>query len=164
VILVAQNNAPREHIGVATSTATFSRAIGASIGVALFGAIFASRLSSELASLGTVGERVAGAGARLDPQQVHALPAAIKPDVVDALANSLQSTFLVGAGFALLALVGVALLPRSLTPATPSAAPQSAGASRHAAPDTDPQPRRSPGRRPAHHRARAEARQPASLD
>ena len=52
VILVAQNHAPREHIGVATSTATFARAIGASIGVAIFGAIFASRLSSELASLG----------------------------------------------------------------------------------------------------------------
>jgi EmrB/QacA subfamily drug resistance transporter len=164
VILVAQNNAPREHIGVATSTATFSRAIGASIGVALFGAIFASRLSSELASLGTVGDRVAGAGARLDPQQVHALPAAIKPDVIDALANSLQSTFLVGAAFAVVALVGVALLPRSLTPATPSAAPPSAGASRRAAPGTDRQPRRSPARRPAHHRARAEARPPASLD
>ena len=55
VILVAQNNAPRRHIGVATSTATFSRAIGASIGVALFGAIFATRLSSELASLGPAG-------------------------------------------------------------------------------------------------------------
>ena len=42
VILVAQNHAPREHIGVATSTATFARAIGASIGVAIFGAIFAT--------------------------------------------------------------------------------------------------------------------------
>jgi EmrB/QacA subfamily drug resistance transporter len=116
VILVAQNNAPREHIGVATSTATFARAIGASIGVALFGAIFASRLSAELSALGPAGDRIAGAGARLDPQQVHALPASIKPDVVDALANALQTTFLVGAGFALVALVGVMLLPRSLHP------------------------------------------------
>jgi hypothetical protein len=114
VILVAQNNAPREHIGVATSTATFARAIGASIGVALFGAIFASRLSAELSALGPAGDRISGAGARLDPQQVHALPASIKPDVVDALANALQTTFLVGAGFALVALVGVMLLPRSL--------------------------------------------------
>jgi EmrB/QacA subfamily drug resistance transporter len=118
VIMVAQNHAPREHIGVATSTATFSRAIGASIGVALFGAIFAGRLASELASLGPVADRLAGAGARLDPQQVHHLPAAIKPDVIDALANALQTTFLVGAAFALVALAGVLLLPRSLQPHT----------------------------------------------
>jgi EmrB/QacA subfamily drug resistance transporter len=118
VIMVAQNHAPREHIGVATSTATFSRAIGASIGVALFGAIFASRLASELASLGPVADRLAGAGARLDPQQVHELPAAIKPDVIEALASALQSTFLVGSAFALVAVAGVLLLPRSLAPQT----------------------------------------------
>jgi EmrB/QacA subfamily drug resistance transporter len=118
VIMVAQNHAPREHIGVATSTATFSRAIGASIGVAMFGAIFASRLSSELSTLGSMGERIAGAGARLDPAQVQALPAGIKPDVIDALAAALQTTFLLGAAFALVALVGVALLPRSLQPQT----------------------------------------------
>jgi len=118
VIMVAQNHAPREHIGVATSTATFSRAIGASIGVALFGAIFASRLASELASLGPAADRLAGAGARLDPQQVQDLPAAIKPDVIDALAGALQTTFLVGAAFALVALAGVLLLPRSLQPQT----------------------------------------------
>jgi EmrB/QacA subfamily drug resistance transporter len=164
VILVAQNNAPREHIGVATSTATFSRAMGASIGVALFGAIFASRLSSELASLGGAAGGLAGAGAHLDPQQVQALPAAIKPEVIDALASALQTTFLVGAAFALVALVGVALLPRSLAPATPSAAPPSAGGARRAAPGTGRQPRRSPAPSPVHHRARAEARPPASLD
>jgi EmrB/QacA subfamily drug resistance transporter len=120
VILVAQNNAPRRHIGVATSTATFSRAIGASIGVAMFGAIFATRLSSGLDSRGPAGKRIAGAGARLDPSQVHALPATVKPHVIDAFANALQSTFLVGAGFGLVALVAVALLPRTLAPATPS--------------------------------------------
>jgi hypothetical protein len=164
VILVAQNNAPRRHIGVATSTATFSRAIGASIGVALFGAIFASRLSSGLASLGPAGERIAGAGARLDPQQVHALPATVKPAVIDAFANALQSTFLVGAGFGLVALMAVALLPSSLAPATPSAEPPSEGGARRAGPDTDRLQHRSPAPRPAHHRARAEARPPASLD
>ena len=114
VILVAQNNAPRRHIGVATSTATFSRAIGASIGVALFGAIFATRLSSELASLGPAGERIGAAGARLDPGRVQALPASVKPQVVDAFASALHGTFLVGAGFALVGVVAVMLLPRAL--------------------------------------------------
>ena len=34
-------------------------------------------------------------GIRLDPGQVQELPAAIKPEVVDALSNALQTTFLV---------------------------------------------------------------------
>jgi EmrB/QacA subfamily drug resistance transporter len=114
VILVAQNHAPREHIGVATSTATFARAIGASVGVAIFGAIFASRLSSELSSLGDTGERISAAGARLDPAQVHALPATVKPQVIDAFANALQSTFTFGAVFAAAAIAVLTLLPREL--------------------------------------------------
>jgi EmrB/QacA subfamily drug resistance transporter len=114
VILVAQNHAPREHIGVATSTATFARAIGASIGVAIFGAIFATRLSSELSSLGPAGERISATGARLDPAQVHALPATIKPEVIDAFANALQLTFTVGAAFAAVAIVALTQLPRAL--------------------------------------------------
>jgi EmrB/QacA subfamily drug resistance transporter len=116
VILIAQNYAPRRHMGVATSAATFARAIGASIGVAIFGAIFASRLSAELSSLGPVGDRLAGAGARLDPAQVHALPAAVKPDVINAFASALQVTFTVGAAFAGVALGAVMLLPQALHP------------------------------------------------
>jgi hypothetical protein len=114
VILVAQNHAPREHIGVATSTATFARAIGASVGVAVFGAIFAGRLSSELASIGPVGERISAAGARLDPAQVHALPATVKPQVIDAFSNALQVTFTFGAAFAAVAIAVLTLLPRDL--------------------------------------------------
>jgi EmrB/QacA subfamily drug resistance transporter len=114
VILVAQNHAPRSHIGVATSTATFARSIGASIGVAVFGAIFASRLGAELAALAPAARDLAGAGARLDPERVHALPAAVRPGVVDAFANALGHTFLVGAVFAAAALLSVLALPRSL--------------------------------------------------
>jgi MFS family permease len=116
VILVAQNHAPRRHIGVATSTATFARSIGASIGVAIFGAIFASHLSSELASLGPAAKHLAAAGVRLDPAQVRALPSAIEPGVVDAFARALQATFTVGAAFAAAAVAAVLLLPRALQP------------------------------------------------
>jgi EmrB/QacA subfamily drug resistance transporter len=117
VILVAQNHAPRRHMGVATSTATFARSIGASIGVAVFGAIFASRLGSELAGLPPAARGVAGAGAQLDPERVASLPAAIKPAVIDAFAAAIGHTFLIGAAFAAAALVSVLLLPRDLTPA-----------------------------------------------
>ena len=116
VILVAQNHAPRQHMGVATSTATFARSIGASIGVAIFGATFASRLASELASLGPAARGLAGQGARLDPAQVDALPATVKPDVIDAFASALHVTFVVAAVFAATAVLVVLLLPRRLEP------------------------------------------------
>jgi EmrB/QacA subfamily drug resistance transporter len=116
VILVAQNHAPRRHMGVATSTVTFARAIGSSIGVAIFGAIFASRLSAELASAPATAQHVAGSGARLDPQQVHALPPAIRGTVIDAFSTALQTTFAAGAAFALTAVAAVLLLPRVLHP------------------------------------------------
>jgi EmrB/QacA subfamily drug resistance transporter len=114
VILVAQNHAPRQHIGVATSTVTFARSIGATIGVAIFGAIFAARLAIELASSSPAAQRIAGAGARLEPEQVRALPATVRTDVVDAFARALHVTFEVGAAFAAVALLAVLLLPRAL--------------------------------------------------
>jgi hypothetical protein len=130
VILVAQNHSPRRYMGVATSTATFGRSIGASIGVAILGAIFANRLSSELSSLGSPAQQVAGSGAQLDPDRVHALPATIQPDVIDAFTSALGVTLTVGAAFAAAALAAVMLLPRSLAPddgghAQPGGAPHS---------------------------------------
>jgi EmrB/QacA subfamily drug resistance transporter len=130
VILIAQNSAPREQIGVATSTATLARSLGASIGVAMLGAIFATRLSAELGSVGPAGERIADAGARLDPQQVHALPAALEPDVIGAFTGALQTTFLVATGVAALTMVALLLLPGRLWPQTDRSA--SVGGSRAA--------------------------------
>jgi MFS family permease len=132
VILVAQNHAPRQHMGVATSTATFARSIGASIGVAIFGAIFASRLAAELSSLGPAARGLAGQGARLDPAQVDALPATVKPDVIDAFASALHVTFVVAALFAATAVLAVLLLPRRLEPGE-GEAPHSNGPARAAA-------------------------------
>ena len=51
LVLIVQNDARPQDIGVVTSTATFFRSVGGSFGVALFGAIFASRLTSELTRL-----------------------------------------------------------------------------------------------------------------
>jgi hypothetical protein len=138
VILVAQNHAPRRHMGVATSTATFARSIGASIGVAIFGAIFASRLASELASLAPQARELAGAGAHLDPGRVASLPPAIRASVVDAFANALGHTFLVGSLFAAAALVSVLLLPRELQPDGQGGAGAPGGPDAHARDDVRP--------------------------
>ena len=51
LVLIVQNDARPQDMGVVTSTATFFRSVGGSFGVALFGAIFASRLASELTRL-----------------------------------------------------------------------------------------------------------------
>ena len=48
VVVIVMNSAPQEHLGAATSCATFFRSIGGSFGVAIFGAIFNSRLFAEL--------------------------------------------------------------------------------------------------------------------
>jgi EmrB/QacA subfamily drug resistance transporter len=129
VILVAQNHAPRRHIGVATSTVTFARSIGATIGVAIFGAIFAARLGVELASSSPAAQRIAGAGAHLDPGRVRALPTSLRSDVIDAFARALHVTFEVGAGFGAVALVAVLLLPRALHPGEAEPAGAIGGAS-----------------------------------
>jgi hypothetical protein len=123
VIVIAQGAADRRDIGVATSTATFSRSIGASIGVAVFGAVFASRLGSGLAGIPGAAD-LAAAGARLDPARVHALPATIRPQVVHAFAAALDHTFLIGAAALVLAVATALALPRSArrAPATPVAA------------------------------------------
>ena len=60
LVLVVQNDAQPENIGVATSTATFFRSMGGSFGVAIFGAIFAARLSDQLAHFPRDGRRPPG--------------------------------------------------------------------------------------------------------
>ncbi len=98
LVLVVQNDAPRRDVGVATSTATFFRSMGGSLGVALFGAIFASRLASELTTMpASVARELGGGGLNVSPDQVHALPTALREDFLVAFVNALQPVFLVGA-------------------------------------------------------------------
>jgi EmrB/QacA subfamily drug resistance transporter len=98
LVLVVQNDAPARDVGVATATATFCRSMGGSLGVALLGAIFASRLAHGLAALpGDAAARLAG-GVNVSPEQVHALPAAVRHDFLLVFVDALQPVFLVGAG------------------------------------------------------------------
>jgi EmrB/QacA subfamily drug resistance transporter len=130
VILIAQSSAAQRDIGVATSTATLSRSIGASLGVALFGAMFASRLADGLGALPPAARALATGGVRLDPAQVRALPPGIRPAVLDAFASALGHTFLLGAALCGIALASALLLPGSMTLAgtgAPGGAPAKPG-------------------------------------
>jgi EmrB/QacA subfamily drug resistance transporter len=96
LVLVVQNDARPEQIGVATSTATFFRSVGGSFGVAIFGAIFASRLADQIKGFpANVASHLTG-GVHLTPEQANALPPTVHEDFLNAFAHSLHGVFLFG--------------------------------------------------------------------
>jgi len=96
LVLVVQNDARPEDMGVVTSTATFFRSVGGSFGVAIFGAIFASGLNSQLAKLPPSLTAHLGRGVHLNPEQVRNLPPAVHDVFLHAFAHSLHGVFLWG--------------------------------------------------------------------
>ena len=100
LVLAVQNDARAEHMGVATSTATFFRSVGGSFGVALFGAIFSSRLADGLARLPPDVVSRVGSGVHLSPERARALPPGVRGDFLDAFAHALHGVFLSGAAIA----------------------------------------------------------------
>jgi hypothetical protein len=100
LVLVVQNDAEPQNIGVATSTATFFRSVGGSFGVAIFGAIFASRLAHELAHLPRSVVASLGSGVHLSPEQARHLPPTVHADFLRAFDNALHGVFLWGMAIA----------------------------------------------------------------
>jgi hypothetical protein len=105
LVLVVQNDARPQEIGVATSTATFFRSVGGAFGVAIFGAIFASRLSHRLAGLPHSVTAHLGSGVHLNPAQVKRLPPKVHADFLTAVAHSLHGVFLFGMALTLVPFV-----------------------------------------------------------
>jgi hypothetical protein len=96
LVLVVQNDAKPQDIGVATSTATFFRSVGGAFGVAIFGTIFATRLADELAKLPRKVTAGLGSGVHLNPAQIHRLSPAVHADFLQAFAHALHGAFLWG--------------------------------------------------------------------
>jgi EmrB/QacA subfamily drug resistance transporter len=126
--LVVQNAVPREQLGVATSSNQFFRQIGATVGVAIFGAIMTQALAVEMAraSAGAAHKLTldelqkmaishAGAGA-------HAAKLAIDPAVKVGFSAAMADVLWVGAGFGVLALLMILLIP--VIPLKTHAAPE----------------------------------------
>jgi EmrB/QacA subfamily drug resistance transporter len=107
MVVAAQNSVALREVGVATSTVTFFRSIGASVGVSLFGAIFNSRLESDLS--------------RHVPQAAHinsgsvaairALPSGLREQYVDAFAHSLTTVFAYGLPIMIIGFVFAVRMP-----------------------------------------------------
>jgi EmrB/QacA subfamily drug resistance transporter len=96
IVLVVQNDARPEEIGVATSTATFFRSVGGSFGVAIFGAIFASRLTAQIRHLPATAARHLTGGVHLTPAQAKHLAPSVHADFLRAFAHALHGVFLWG--------------------------------------------------------------------
>ncbi|MFI6941146.1 MDR family MFS transporter [Streptomyces sp. NPDC050418] len=100
-MLVAQNSVEMKDIGVASSSATLFRTLGSSFGVAIMGALFNSRVLDKMASSGAAELQ----NAQLTPEQVKALPAAMKDAYEVAVSSGTHIAFLLGAGITVIALV-----------------------------------------------------------
>jgi EmrB/QacA subfamily drug resistance transporter len=100
IVLVVQNDARPQQIGVATSTATFFRSVGGSFGVAIFGTIFASRLAHQLSHLPHNVTARLGSGVHLNPEQARHLPPVVHAQFLEAFAHALHGVFLFGMGLA----------------------------------------------------------------
>jgi EmrB/QacA subfamily drug resistance transporter len=125
LVVAVQNAVPYSRLGTATSAATFFRTIGGAFGVALFGAIFNNRLFAELSKYLPASElrHLAGHNIASNPAQLQALPPAIHAGYVQAFSHSLDTVFLIGVPFCVVAcflslfLEEVPLRERADTPA-----------------------------------------------
>jgi EmrB/QacA subfamily drug resistance transporter len=105
LVLVVQNDARPEDIGVATASATFFRGVGGAFGVAIFGTIFATRLAHQLAGFPRGVTAHLGSGVQLNPTQIDRLPPTVHDEVLHAFAHSLSGVFLFGMALALVPFV-----------------------------------------------------------
>lgn len=93
-LLIAQNSVEQRDLGVASSAATFFRAIGGSFGVSLFGAIFSGSLLAGLTQrFGAEGERLASTGGRLALTILRSLPPAAREGILEPLATAISDVF-----------------------------------------------------------------------
>ncbi|GIJ70679.1 MDR family MFS transporter [Virgisporangium ochraceum] len=96
LVLVAQNTAAPDTMGVTTSTVAFLRTIGGAVGVAVLGAVFSRQVTDGLTDLPTGGsiDIPAGAGATASSEAIAHLPPDVRATYVSAFADALTDVYL----------------------------------------------------------------------
>ncbi len=95
--VAVQNAVPYEELGTATSGVTFFRMIGGSFGTAVFGAIFANLLIGNVLNALHLKRVPSGFSINADnPSAIHHLPPVIEAGVIQGIAHTVQTVFLVG--------------------------------------------------------------------
>ncbi len=105
VLTVAvQNAVPYEELGTATSGVTFFRMIGGSFGTAVFGAIFANLVVRNVLDALHVAKAPTGFSLNAEnPSVIHKLPPALQAGVIQGIAHTIQTMFLIGVPIAFVA-------------------------------------------------------------
>ena len=105
VLTVAvQNAVPYEALGTATSGVTFFRMIGGSFGTAVFGAIFANLVVRNVLDALHVTKAPTGFSLNAEnPSVIHRLPPALQAGVIEGIAHTIQTMFLIGVPIAFVA-------------------------------------------------------------
>lgn len=91
LVLIVQNTASFEDLGVATSGVTFFRTIGSSFGAAIFGSLFTNFLHSRIGPAMAASHAPPAAAA--SPEALHRLPHSVAAPIVAAYADSLTQVF-----------------------------------------------------------------------
>jgi EmrB/QacA subfamily drug resistance transporter len=95
LVLVVQNAVPHEHLGTATSSTQFFRAIGGTVGVAAFGALLNARLGAVLTSV-PAGSLPAGTDPQTllsTPADILSLPSAVRGVLQSGLSEAITWVF-----------------------------------------------------------------------
>ena len=105
VLTVAvQNAVPYEDLGTATSGVTFFRMIGGSFGTAVFGAVFANLVVGNVLHALHLTHNPTGFSLNAeDPSVIHKLPPALQAGIVQGIAHTIQTMFLIGVPIAFVA-------------------------------------------------------------
>jgi len=122
LVLIVQNTARPEEMGVASSGVAFFRSLGGTVGVSVMGAALATSASGlfvthkpalmeALASLGDKGAEVGAQLASGTLPQVSLLPHAVRIIVEDIYAQAIASSFLIAVPVALVSLIAIIFLP-----------------------------------------------------
>ncbi|WP_432932285.1 MDR family MFS transporter [Microbispora sp. CA-135349] len=104
IVTAIQNAVERSDMGVATSSTTFFRSMGAAIGTAIMGAVLTNRLTHYLAAeFG--GKMPPGRVDANNVQAIQRLPQPVKDHVLVAFTSAIDDVFLASLPFVALALV-----------------------------------------------------------
>ncbi len=104
LVVAVQNAVPYEELGTATSGTTFFRMIGGSFGTAVFGAVYANLVVRNVLSALHLSSPPRGFSLNSEnPEAIRTLPPAVHAAVIDGVAHTIQTMFLIGVPIGLVA-------------------------------------------------------------
>lgn len=97
LVVAVQNAVPYEELGAATSGNTFFRMIGGCFGTAVFGAIYANLVQTNILSALHLSKVPPGFDLNAEnPSAILRLPPAVQAGVIDGIAQTIHTIFLIG--------------------------------------------------------------------